>query len=154
MQSPTVSSATFGRVLAEARARGGVGVPAGLSVRQMAKRAGVSAATLSRIEADQVRKPSHDILVALARALNRNPLPLLILAGHLDANEARGALAPLFREGAELPEEWAEWARYDLNTVRRLLREADTPIEFLQRLQPTSSASRRPTRRCGTIATN
>jgi hypothetical protein len=38
----------------------------------------------------------------------------------------------LFREGAELPEEWAEWARYDLDTVRRLLSEADTPIEFLR----------------------
>jgi transcriptional regulator with XRE-family HTH domain len=81
MQSLTDSSATFGQVLAEARARGGVDVPAGLSVRQLAKRAGVSAATLSRIEADQVRKPGQEILVALARALNRNPLPLLILPG-------------------------------------------------------------------------
>jgi transcriptional regulator with XRE-family HTH domain len=133
METSNASSATLGSVVAAARNRGGVGVPAGLSVRELARRAGVSAAQVSRIESDQVRRPSHEILVALARALNRNPLPLIILAGHLDAAEARSALAPLFRDDAELPEEWGDWVRYDLETVRRLLTEPDPPpIECLQ----------------------
>ncbi len=107
-------------------------MPADLSVRELARRAGVSAAQVSRIESGLVRRPSREILVALARALNRNPLPLIILAGHLEATEAQSALAPLFRNGAELPEEWGDWTRYDLETVRRLLTEPDPPaIEFL-----------------------
>lgn len=125
MSSRTASSATLGQVVANARQRGGVDVPAALSVRQLAKRAGVSAAQLSRIENDAVKKPSHEILVALARALNRNPLPLLILAGHVDGEQARAALAPLFRHGAELPEAWGD-ARFDIETVRALLSDADT----------------------------
>jgi transcriptional regulator with XRE-family HTH domain len=121
MESSHESSATLAQTLSEARQRGGVDVPAGLSIRELARRAGVSAAQVSRIESGQVAKPSHDILVALARALNRNPLPLLILAGHLYGDEARAALAPLFRNGAELPEEWSGWPAYDLATVRKLL---------------------------------
>lgn len=133
MEASSASSATLDQIVAEARARGGVDVPANLSVRELARRAGVSAAQVSRIESGKVKRPSREILVALARALNRNPLPLVILAGHLDATEARSALAPLFREGAELPEEWGAWARYDLETVRRLLTEPVTPpLEYLQ----------------------
>jgi len=101
MSAADASSVTLGQAISAARARGGVDVPAGLSVRELARRAGVSAAQVSRIEGGQVNRPSREILVALARALNRNPLPLVILAGHLDAREARDALAPLFREGAE-----------------------------------------------------
>lgn len=48
------------------------------------------------------------MLVTLARALDRNPLPLLILAGHISGDEARIALEPMLRDGAELPEEWGE----------------------------------------------
>jgi hypothetical protein len=83
-------------------------------------------AQVSRIEASQVLKPSREILVALARALDRNPLPLLILAGHLNLEEARQALQPLFREGAELPEEWGSWATFTLDANRRLLASPDT----------------------------
>lgn len=50
-----------------------------------------------------------------------NPLPLLVLAGHIDADEARAALAPLFRPGAELPDEWGGWVRFDIEKVRGLL---------------------------------
>ena len=109
-------------------------MPADLSVRQLAKRAGVSAGQLSRIENGQVRKPSHEILVALARALNHNPLPLLILAGHMSDDEAREALAPLFRDGAELPEEWERWPQFDVNEVRSLLASSTTSGEDLRRI--------------------
>lgn len=125
MSAADVSSVTVGQVISAARARGGVDVPAGLSVRELARRAGVSAAQVSRIESGQVSRPSREILVAIARALNRNPLPLIILAGHLDAREAQDALAPLFRDDAELPQEWGEWARYDLATVRHMLSRVD-----------------------------
>jgi transcriptional regulator with XRE-family HTH domain len=99
---------------------------AGLSLRELARRSGVSVAQVSRIEASQVLKPSREILVALARALDRNPLPLLILAGHLNLEEARQALQPLFREGAELPDEWGAWAAFTLDDTRRLLASPDT----------------------------
>jgi transcriptional regulator with XRE-family HTH domain len=121
------SSATLAGALRDARARGGVDVPAHLSIRELARRAGVSAAQVSRIESGHVRKPSREIIVALAHALNRNPLPLVILAGHLDDDEARSALAPLFRDGAELPDEWGDWATHDLGEVRRLLTAPDPP---------------------------
>lgn len=102
-------------------------MPAGLSARELARRAGVSAAQVSRIESGQVTRPSREILVALARALNRNPLPLIVLAGHMDASEAQAALAFFFRDGAELPEEWGDWPRYDLATVRKVVTQADAP---------------------------
>jgi transcriptional regulator with XRE-family HTH domain len=128
MQTASDSSVTLGGMLAAARAKGGVGVEAGLSVRELGRRAGVSAAQLSRIESGQVARPSREILVALARALNRNPLPLLILAGHLEADEAQAALAVLFRAGAELPDEWGSaHHRYDLALVRRIVTQSETP---------------------------
>lgn len=127
MPTVSASSVTLGAVLSDARAKGGVDVPAGLSVRELARRAGVSAAQVSRIESGQVSRPSREILVALARALNRNPLPLIVLAGHMDASEVQSALAFLFRAGAELPEEWGDRRRYDLATVRSILGQAQTP---------------------------
>lgn len=108
-------------VLTQARNAGGADVPAGLSIRELARRTGVSAAQISRIESGQVLKPSREILVALGRGLNRNPLPLLILAGHLTVSEAREALGPLFREGSELPEEWGPWAVKTLDAARSVL---------------------------------
>jgi transcriptional regulator with XRE-family HTH domain len=118
--SPSLASS-----LTRARAAAGAS-GAGLSLRELARRSGVSVAQVSRIEASQVLKPSREILVALARALDRNPLPLLILAGHLNLEEARQALLPLFREGAELPEEWGDWATFALDETRRLLASPDT----------------------------
>lgn len=113
MRSSDASSATeatdaslLASALLSARQGGGVEVHAGLSIRELARRAGVSAAQISRIESGQVLRPSREILVALGKALDRNPLPLLILANYLTASEARDALRPLFRDGAELPEEW------------------------------------------------
>lgn len=112
---------SLGEVVRAARKAGGVGVPGGMSSRQLAVRAEVSPAQVNRIENDQVVRPRREILVALARALNRNPLPLLILAGHVPAEEGRRELQHFFRAGAELPEEWGPWARFDVEHVRALL---------------------------------
>ena len=86
----------------------------------------VSAAQISRVESGEVLRPSREILVALARALNRNPLPLLILAGHVAGDEARRALLRLFRHGSELPEEWGDWATFTVDAVRERLSHSET----------------------------
>jgi transcriptional regulator with XRE-family HTH domain len=96
-----------------------------MSIRRLARRAGVSAAQISRIEAGLVLRPSREILVALGQALNRNPLPLLVLAGYLNGEDARTELLLLFREGAELPEEWGDWASRPLDVVRQRLHDPD-----------------------------
>ena len=131
MRSSDASSATeatdaslLASALLSARQGGGVEVRAGLSIRELARRAGVSAAQISRIESGQVLRPSREILVALGKALDRNPLPLLILANYLTASEARDALRPLFRDGAELPEEWGPWAARSLDAVRAILEDS------------------------------
>jgi transcriptional regulator with XRE-family HTH domain len=98
---------------------------AAVGLRELARRAGVSHTQISRLEAGAVIKPSREVLVALARALDRNPLPLLVLAGHLTPHESQQALRPLFREGAELPEEWGDWTRVPLDQVRTAIREPE-----------------------------
>jgi transcriptional regulator with XRE-family HTH domain len=124
----------LGDVLAKARHYGGVDVPAGISIRELARRAEVSAAQISRIEAGHVLKPSREILVALGRALNRNPLPLLVLAGHLEGAEAQTALRPYFRDGAELPEEWGDWASLPLDVVRHRLQDPEATDDDIRQI--------------------
>lgn len=124
----------LGPLLVRERERGGVDVPENLSIRQLALRAGVSPSQVSRIEAGQVTKPSHEVLIALARALNRNPLPLLIVAGHITGADAQRDLRRLFREGAELPDEWGDWASFSLGEVGELLEAAAPSDEQLRRL--------------------
>jgi transcriptional regulator with XRE-family HTH domain len=99
--------------------------------RDLSRRAGISHTQVGRIEAGEVASPSREVLVALARALERNPVPLFILAGHWSADKSRAELAAMFRDGAELPEEWGDWATYDLDEVRRLLRMPGVPDDEL-----------------------
>ncbi len=116
------------------RAREGLG----LSIRELGRRAGVSAAQLSRIEAGQVEQPSIDTLVAVARALDRNPKPLLIASGHIRRAEALATLRPMFREhrsdvydpefDSELVDEWAHGWEERLKEARALLAQ-DEPNE-------------------------
>ena len=131
------SGSLLGAVLAEAREEGGVDVPAGMSIRELSRRTDVSAAQISRIEAGHVLKPSREILVALGKALNRNPLPLLVLAGHLEGVDAQAALRPYFRDGAELPEEWGDWASSPLDVVRHRLHDAEATDDDVRRSRPT-----------------
>jgi transcriptional regulator with XRE-family HTH domain len=79
-----------------------------LTVRELARRAGISHTQISRIESGEVASPSREVVVRLAQALDRNPVPLLVLAGHLRDNRARLVLRPMFRPGAELPEAWPD----------------------------------------------
>jgi transcriptional regulator with XRE-family HTH domain len=132
--TPRKGSSLLGTVLAEAREQGGVDVPAGMSIRRLARRAGVSAAQISRIEGGHVLKPSREILVALGQALNRNPLPLLVLAGHLQGADAQAALRPYFRDGGELPEVWGDWAGSPLDVARHRLQDPEATDDEIHQI--------------------
>ena len=107
----------------------------GVSIRELSRRAGVSAAQISRIEAGAVDQPSIDTLIAIARALDRNPKPLLIVSGHLAGPEAVAWLREIFREhcgadydpdaDSELVDEWEHGWSEKLAETRRVLANAD-----------------------------
>jgi transcriptional regulator with XRE-family HTH domain len=86
---------TLAEVTKEARLRGH------LSMRGLARRSGLSAAQISRIEAGEVERPAAETLVRLAKALDRDAQLLLVFAGHIRGARAR----QLLREAIEaLPE--------------------------------------------------
>jgi transcriptional regulator with XRE-family HTH domain len=93
----------------------------GYSIRELGRRANVSAAQLSRIEAGKVDQPALDTLLSVARALDRNPKPLLIAAGHIRTEEAKSVLAALFDSDSELVEEWSYGWQDRLDAARKLL---------------------------------
>jgi transcriptional regulator with XRE-family HTH domain len=77
---------TMAEVTREAR------VSAGLSMRGLARRSGLSAAQVSRIEAGEVERPVAETLVKLAKALDRDAQLLLVFAGHIRGARARQLL--------------------------------------------------------------
>jgi transcriptional regulator with XRE-family HTH domain len=77
---------TMAEVTREARVR------AGLSMRGLARRSGLSAAQISRIEAGEVERPVAETLVKLAKALDRDAQLLLVFAGHIKGARARQLL--------------------------------------------------------------
>ena len=86
---------TLAEVAREVRVRGR------LSMRGLARRSGLSAAQISRIEAGEVERPAAETLVRLAKALDRDAQLLLVFAGHIRGARAR----QLLREAIEaLPE--------------------------------------------------
>jgi transcriptional regulator with XRE-family HTH domain len=79
----------------------GARVRAGLSMRGLARRSGLSAAQISRIEGGEVERPVAETLVKLAKALDRDARLLLVFAGHIRGARAR----QLLRQAIEaLPE--------------------------------------------------
>jgi transcriptional regulator with XRE-family HTH domain len=67
-------------------------VRARLSMRGLARRSGLSAAQISRIEAGEVERPAAETLVRLAKALDRDAQLLLVFAGHIRGARARQLL--------------------------------------------------------------
>jgi transcriptional regulator with XRE-family HTH domain len=91
----TLAEVTMAEVTKEARVR------ARLSMRGLARRSGLSAAQISRIEAGEVERPVAETLVKLAKALDRDAQLLLVFAGHIGGARAR----QLLRQAIEaLPE--------------------------------------------------
>src|SRR6266705_2346732 len=94
-QERVLAELTMAEVVKEARVR------ARLSMRGLARRSGLSAAQVSRIEAGEVERPVAETLVKLAKALDRDAQLLLVFAGHIRGARARR----LLREALEaLPE--------------------------------------------------
>ena len=87
----TLAEVTMADVTKEARVR------ARLSMRGLARRSGLSAAQISRIEAGEVERPVAETLVKLAKALDRDAQLLLVFAGHIRGARAR----QLLREAIE-----------------------------------------------------
>jgi transcriptional regulator with XRE-family HTH domain len=83
----------------------------------------VSTAQLSRLEADQVTRPSLETLLALAPALNFHPTPLLVLGRQLDGDKARYELQRLFKKSADTIV--AEYGKQELKTLSSRLERAD-----------------------------
>jgi transcriptional regulator with XRE-family HTH domain len=95
VQEPTLAEVTLAELIKEARVR------ARLSMRGLARRSGLSAAQISRIEAGEVERPAAETLVRLAKALDRDAQLLLVFAGHIGGARAR----QLLRQATEaLPE--------------------------------------------------
>jgi transcriptional regulator with XRE-family HTH domain len=94
-QERTLAQVTMAEVTKEARVR------SRLSMRGLARRSGLSAAQISRIEAGEVERPVAETLVKLAKALDRDAQLLLVFAGHIRGARAR----QLLRQALEaLPE--------------------------------------------------
>lgn len=60
-----------------------------ISIRELARRSGVSAGQISRIESGDVIKPELETVRALSRALGVPLVPLLVLADHLGHDELK-----------------------------------------------------------------
>jgi transcriptional regulator with XRE-family HTH domain len=86
MQDQKHQEQTLAEVAKEARVR------ARLSMRGLARRSGLSAAQISRIEAGEVERPAAETLVRLAKALDRDAQLLLVFAGHIRGARARQLL--------------------------------------------------------------
>jgi transcriptional regulator with XRE-family HTH domain len=108
----------------------------GIGVRELSRRSGVAAPQISRLERGEVKKPTVETLVALARGLDWNPIPLLILAGYVDVEEARARLREYFAEGAELIEEWrvAPDGEKQIEAARAAIADQNTTLERFQEI--------------------
>jgi transcriptional regulator with XRE-family HTH domain len=67
-----------------------------LPLRELARRSGVSAGQISRIENGQVPQPSQDTLERVARALDRDPRPLEFLADRLTFDDLCRGIDAMF----------------------------------------------------------
>jgi transcriptional regulator with XRE-family HTH domain len=98
-------------------------------MRRLAGDAGLSAAQISRLESGQVQQPAAETLVAIARALSLNPMPLLILAGHVPDDEARAWLLNVIQPGSEVYEDWEGANPLVVIDARRVLQDPSSPRE-------------------------
>ncbi|HEY5196233.1 MAG TPA: helix-turn-helix transcriptional regulator [Solirubrobacteraceae bacterium] len=104
------------------------------SMRELAARAGLSPAQISRIESGQVQQPAPATLVALARALWLNPMPLLILAGHIPDDEARSWIKNVIAPGTEVYLDWHGHNPLAVIDAQRTVEDPSTPQEEIHKL--------------------
>ena len=129
----------LGRTIKKARAVSGLGL------RELSRHVGVSPAQISRIESGEVAQPSVDTLVSIARGLDRNPAPLLIVSGHIPSRESRQILSEMFRPNrdgghdpetdSELVDEWSALGREaEVEQARALLADETASERDLRKL--------------------
>lgn len=104
-----------------------------LSLRELAKKAGISASQLSRIEAGKVENLSVETLGKIARGLDRDPRLLLIVSEHIAGEEARLVLKEKLRPGTELLEEWA-WQPDRVQQAQEMLDDPQASEEGIKEL--------------------
>lgn len=80
-------------------------------MRGLAEQADVSAAQISRLERGLVELPSIDTLAAIAKALDRNPIPLWIVAGHVGLEDSIRLLRDMLPDDSEIFDEWGDEGR-------------------------------------------
>jgi transcriptional regulator with XRE-family HTH domain len=83
------------------------GAGRGLSVREVARRAGISPGQLSRIETGKTKHPSEDTVWGLAAALGGDGEPLQVLAGNTGEGDGVEYLIELVRHFEALKDEMA-----------------------------------------------
>ncbi len=103
-------------------------------MRGLATEAGLSPAQISRLESGQVHQPAAATLVSISRALSLNPMPLLILAGHIPNDEARGWLLNIIQPGSEVYIEWEGANPLSVIDARRVLEDPDSQLEDIHHL--------------------
>src|SRR5207247_3640621 len=80
-----------------------------LPMREIARRSGLSAAQISRIESGAVESPTIETLTRLARALDRDPQLLLAALGRIGGEESVNLLLTASRQlGASSPKHLRE----------------------------------------------
>ena len=104
------------------------------SMRKLAAAAGLSAAQISRIEAGQVQQPAAETLVAIARGLWQNPMPLLILAGHIPDDEARAWLLSVLEPETEVYQDWYGHDQASVAAAREILTDSGSTREHVHRI--------------------
>jgi transcriptional regulator with XRE-family HTH domain len=127
-QEPTLAEVTMAEVTKAARER------ARLSMRGLARRSGLSAAQISRIEAGEVERPAAETLVKLAKALDRDAQLLLVFGGHIRGARARH----LLREAIEVLPESARAEHAD--ALARLQTEDEREHRLREELADTERA--------------
>jgi transcriptional regulator with XRE-family HTH domain len=80
VMAPVTDSNMFAKLITAARGD--------LPMRELARRSGLSAAQISRIEAGLVETPTIETVTGLAHALERDPQLLLVALGRIDDEEA------------------------------------------------------------------
>jgi transcriptional regulator with XRE-family HTH domain len=114
---------------ARERAPGAPGAES-VSIRELARRAGISAAQLSRIESGHVENPSPATLARIAAAVGRDARPLWVAAGHIRGQDAVAVL----EQACEIEVEIFEGSTGDENRAQQAramlvaIREADADL--------------------------
>ena len=98
VNSPSSHRITLGEYLKQARAG------AGLSIRQLEAATGIPRTTITHLLKDRIERPDPQNLIRLARALERNPSDLFVVAG-VPLPQGQPTLETLLRTDYDLPDD-------------------------------------------------